>query len=45
MKKLKKIVGRRDYWTLDIHYGQYQGKRRDDDDDDDDDDETVEEHI
>lgn len=28
MKELKKIVGRRDYWTVDIHYGEYQGKRR-----------------
>lgn len=24
----KKVVGRRDYWTVDIHYGEYQGKRR-----------------
>lgn len=28
MKQSKKIVGRRDYWTVDIHYGEYQGKRR-----------------
>ena len=24
----KKIVGRRDYWIVGIHYGEYQGKRR-----------------
>lgn len=29
MKQSKKIVGRRDHWTVDIHYGEYQGKRRD----------------
>ena len=28
MGKSKKVVGRRDYWTVDIHYGEYQGKRR-----------------
>lgn len=28
MNQLKKIVGRRDYWTVDIHYGEYQCKRR-----------------
>lgn len=28
MNQSKKIVGRRDYWTVDIHYGEYQGKRR-----------------
>ena len=28
MNQSKKVVGRRDYWTLDIHYGEYQGKRR-----------------
>ena len=28
MKQSKKIVGRRDYWTVDIHYGGYQGKKR-----------------
>lgn len=29
MKQTKKIVGRRDYWTVDIHYGEYQGKKGD----------------
>lgn len=28
MNQVKKIVGRRDYWTLDIHYGEYQCRRR-----------------
>lgn len=28
MNQSKKVVGRRDYWTVDIHYGEYQGKRR-----------------
>lgn len=28
MNQSKKVVGRRDYWTTDIHYGEYQGKRR-----------------
>lgn len=28
MKQSKMIVGRRDYLTVDIHYGEYQGKRR-----------------
>lgn len=28
MNQLKKVVGRRDYWILDIRYGEYQGKRR-----------------
>ena len=28
MNQLKKIVGRRDYWTVDIHYGEYQSGRR-----------------
>lgn len=28
MKQSKKIAGRRDYWTLDIHYGEYQCNRR-----------------
>lgn len=28
MNQPKKVVGRRDYWTVDIHYGEYQGKRR-----------------
>ena len=28
MKESKKVVGRRDYWTVDIHYGKYQCRRR-----------------
>lgn len=28
MKQSKKIARRRDYWTVDIHFGEYQGKRR-----------------
>lgn len=28
MNQSKKVVGRRDYWTVDIHYGEYQSKRR-----------------
>lgn len=28
MNQSKKIVGRRDYWTIDIHYGEYQCHRR-----------------
>lgn len=28
MNQVKKVVGRRDYWTVDINYGEYQGKRR-----------------
>ena len=28
MNQSKKVVGRRDYWTVDIHYGEYQCKRR-----------------
>ena len=28
MNQSKEVVGRRDYWTLDIHYVEYQGKRR-----------------
>lgn len=28
MNQSKKVVGRRDYWTVVIHYGEYQGKRR-----------------
>lgn len=28
MNQTKKVVGRRDYWTVDIHYGEYQGNRR-----------------
>ena len=28
MNQLKKGVGRRDYWTIKVHYGEYQGKRR-----------------
>ena len=28
MNQSKKVVGRRDYWTVDVHYGEYQGKRR-----------------
>lgn len=28
MNQLKKVVGRRDYWAVDIHYGEYQCGRR-----------------
>ena len=28
MNQLKKVVGRRDYWTVNIHYGEYQCRRR-----------------
>lgn len=28
MNQSKKIVGRQDYWTVDIHYSEYQGKRK-----------------
>lgn len=28
MNQVKKIAGRRDYWTVDIHYGEYQCGRR-----------------
>lgn len=27
MNQSKKVIGRRDYWTVDIHYGEYQGRR------------------
>lgn len=28
MNQLKKVIGSRDYWSVNIHYGEYQGKRR-----------------
>lgn len=28
MNQSKKIVGRREYWTVDVHYGEYQCRRR-----------------
>ena len=28
MNQSEEVVGRRDYWTVVIHYGKYQGKRR-----------------
>lgn len=28
MNQSKKVVGRRDYWTINVHYGEYQCQRR-----------------
>lgn len=28
MNQSKKVVGRRDYWTVNVHYGEYQDERR-----------------